>query len=313
MFYRKSIVLNATNNSSQKAVLSLEANDDMVNGKLRLYNFGVEPKGIISLGINCNGKVIKAGLTRTSSMVYTFLCQMDELPDRFSCAVVNVSNGEAIPILFGSSFNSDQQEQIFDEVLSSLSEAKTMTQVEKVLDDYQIDFADEEKKQIDEQIEKCMAEGKTDSDICQNCKYREYFYQNIDSLSTNTSLKHENREKSEEIETKKSFYLDIKAQVDDIFDSNPSETYLESLLPNSKWVKVDLQNGDYYVLGLIYDGEEIKYICYGVPGVYQKNPPRELSGYPIWFPLDQQQEEGFGYWLSYQDAQSGESVKAVIV
>ena len=77
-------------------------------------------------------------------------------------------------------------------------------------------------------------------------------------------------------------------------------------------VSID-DNGDYYVLGLLYEGENLKYICYGVPGVYQKYPPRELSGYPIWFPLDENSPEGFGYWLSYQDANSGESVKAVVI
>lgn len=105
----------------------------------------------------------------------------------------------------------------------------------------------------------------------------------------------------------------MKGQIDSLFENNPTEEYLETLIPNSKWVKVELKNGDYYVLGLIYQDQQLKYICYGVPGVYQTLPPRQLSGYPVWFPLDSNKNEGFGYWLSYQDAENGESVKAVII
>ena len=106
----------------------------------------------------------------------------------------------------------------------------------------------------------------------------------------------------------------MKGQIDNLFANNPTEDYLQELIPNSKWVKVGLENEeDYYVLGLIYEKEKLMYISYGVPGVYQKVPPRELSGFPVWFPLDENKPQGFGYWLSYQDADSGESVKAVII
>ena len=85
------------------------------------------------------------------------------------------------------------------------------------------------------------------------------------------------------------------------------------MIPNSKWVRVEFDGeGDYYILGLIYEGENIKYVCYGVPGIYQKTPPKQLSGYPVWFPLDNEKRESFGYWLTYQDAESGESIKAIV-
>lgn len=78
------------------------------------------------------------------------------MPSDFSCAVVNIINGEAKPILYGSSFNSSSQEEIYDKVITSLSGAQTMSEVEKVLDDYQIDFDDEEKAEIEKEIDKCM-------------------------------------------------------------------------------------------------------------------------------------------------------------
>ncbi len=310
MFNKKSIVLNGVDSSSQKAVLTLEEDGDMLNGRIRLYNFASPPKGIISLGIYSDGKVVKAGLTHTSGMLYTFLCQIPSMPSDFSCAVVNIINGEAKPILYGSSFNSSSQEEIYDKVITSLSGAQTMSEVEKVLDDYQIDFDDEEKAEIEKEIDKCM--DNLGCDNCKDCKYKQYYFSNFDKADLVTSLAEEDKE-VEEKKLEDNFYLEMKSQIDTLFENNPSEEYLEELIPNSKWVKVDIDNGDYYVLGLIYDDKKIKYICYGVPGVYQKKAPRELAGYPIWFPLDEEKSDGFGYWLSYQDADSGESVKAIIV
>ena len=86
------------------------------------------------------------------------------------------------------------------------------------------------------------------------------------------------------------------------------------MIPNSKWVKVEYEDeGDFYVFGLIYDKDKnVKYVCYGVPAVYEEEPPQELSGEPIWTPIDKQNEKGFGYWLTYQDAETGEPVKIVV-
>ena len=52
MLNKKSIVLNGVENRSQRAVLTIECDGEMANGRVRLYNFGVEPRGIISLFCN---------------------------------------------------------------------------------------------------------------------------------------------------------------------------------------------------------------------------------------------------------------------
>ena len=54
-------------------------------------------------------------------------------------------------------------------------------------------------------------------------------------------------------------------------------------------------------------------MCYGVPAVFEEEPPQEISGFPIWTPLDPNNEKGFGYWISYQDAKDGEPVKNVTI
>ena len=314
MLIKKNIVLHGVKESSQKALLTIECDGLIAEGKLRLYNFGEEPKGIISLGIYQKGEVVKAGLIHYSQMLYTFNCQLNDISKDFSCAVINFVNGEPTPILYGNGEGYIESDEIFSQVLKELNKSQNVEEVEETLDKYGIDFDDELKDEIEEKIDSCLQSGCD----CENCEYKKFYLENINAMSMNNA--EELNEKVDEIQEEKEdviekkFYLELKPQIDKLFENNPSEDYLEKLLPNSKFVKVKIDdNGNYYVLGLIYENDKLIYICYGVPGVYQKNAPRELSGYPIWFPLEQSNPQGFGYWLSYQDAESGESVKAVIV
>ncbi len=299
---KKSLVLSG--NSNQKAVLALEEEGGSLSGRLRLYNFPNEPQGIISLGIYVDGKVTKAGLTRTSSMLYTFKSLTLSMPKDFSCAVINFAGGESEPILYGNSDGVGDQEEVYGAVIEALQGATKMSEVEKTLDENGIEYDDELKEEIDKAIE-----DEFEKNSCAKCKYREYFFKhNPPQTLSNTRIQEEASP-----EEKPTFYEEIKGQIDNLFSSSPTEQYLQQLIPNSKWVKVEFdKGGDYYVLGLLYEDDKLKYICYGVPGIFQKTPPKQLSGYPVWFPLDKGNEEGFGYWLTYQDAESGESIKAIV-
>lgn len=308
MLSKKSIVLNGVEENSKRAVLTLECDGEFTKGSVRLYNFGSQPRGIISLGLYYDNQVIKAGLTHSGGMVFSFNCTMPNIPQRFSCAVVNFLDGEPKPILYGNSEGYSDHEKLFEDVIQSLSNTRNISEVEEVLDKHGIDYDEEYKNEIENEISKCLQ-----SESCQNCeecKYKKFYFQSLKTLESK-----ENEENlNENNQTAHTFYDEMKGQIDVLFKNNPSEEYLEKLLPNSKWVKVSLEESeDYYVLGLIYEDERLLYICYGVPGVYQKEAPRELSGYPTWFPLDEDNPQGFGYWLTYQDADSGESVKAVVV
>lgn len=299
MLIKKSLVLNSPNHDNKKAVLSIEGNEENLTGRVRLYNFGILPKGILTLGVYVGGKVYKAGLTHQSGMLYTFLLDSNVFDKDFSCAIINIYNGEVSSILFGASQGKSTN---LDQVVQAIKGAENVKEVEQVLDDFGVDFDEDEKAEI----EKVLDEEFLCPD-CQNCKYKQYFY--------SKQLADVPEKEIEDLPKKvqpKSFYEELKPQIEKLFSENKQEDYLEKIFQNSKWVRVNLQNDDYYVFGLIFENENVKYICYGVPGVYQKNPPRELSGSPSWLALDSQNREGFGYWISYQDAQSGENVKAIV-
>ncbi len=292
MFTKKSIVLTSVDDGDQKAVLTIENQNSLVEGRLRLYNFGLEPDGILSLGLNENGKVRKCGLSKAGPSLYTFKTEPPIL-DEFSCAVVQFDKANIRPILFGSTQEKLEIKDSLAAISNSVFDSTTVKQMEEKLDEEGVEYDDELQNEIESAITKSLSEP----DKCSDCKYKKCFY----------------GEQTEQKESKR-FIDEIKGQIDKLFLSSPSEKYLEEAIPSSKWVRVEFDgDGEYYILGLVYDEDEnVKYVCYGVPGVYQKTPPSSLSGQPVWFPLDSENRESFGYWLTYQDADTGESIKAIV-
>jgi len=105
------------------------------------------------------------------------------------------------------------------------------------------------------------------------------------------------------------FYDMIADQIDEIFNRYPREHKLESLVDNSKWAKLDTDTDNkYYVVGIINVDNNIKYICYGVPGTYNQEPPIEMRKYSQWLPTDVRNPYTTGYWVMYQDANTGENI-----
>ena len=108
------------------------------------------------------------------------------------------------------------------------------------------------------------------------------------------------------------FYYAIKPQIDEMFICYPEEKLLGNTVPNSKWVRVDAEDG-YYVVGLLYDEDTPSYICYGVPQLptpdkSARRAPAELENMCVWLPLaDGADIEG--YWMIYQSARTGEIIR----
>jgi hypothetical protein len=101
----------------------------------------------------------------------------------------------------------------------------------------------------------------------------------------------------------------IADQIDELFDRYPREKNLETLINNSKWVKINTdEENKHYVVGTIQENNDIKYICYGVPGNFNNEPPIELKNYSQWLPVDPQDPYNNGYWVMYQDADTGENI-----
>jgi len=309
LFKKKSIVLSdVESNSNKKAVMTLEESNDGLKGNLRLYNFPHELDGVSSLGINANQKVYKAGLTLKSNRFYEFFVDLKDIPNVFSCALINFQNAVPKPVLYGSS--SGGPDDVYAQIITEISDDRSYQNAKSTIDKFDSDL--EKKNEIEKEIDHALC---TECDACANCVYKKYFFENHKEEVSKQDIVLNEQEIPAQQEQSSYMFLDrLKPQIDKMFEENPTETMLQNLIPSSKWVKVEYEDdGDFYVFGLLYDDEDnIKYVCYGVPAVFEEDPPKELSGYPIWFPLDKENSKGFGYWLTYQDASTGEPVKAIM-
>ena len=104
------------------------------------------------------------------------------------------------------------------------------------------------------------------------------------------------------------YYLTVKDELEQIFFSYEREENLEKIFKGSKWAKIYYSKERFYVVGLVYEKDKEKYICYGVPSKYKKSPPKELEGYSSFIPLSVFDMFGDGFFIMFQDAKTGKCV-----
>lgn len=102
----------------------------------------------------------------------------------------------------------------------------------------------------------------------------------------------------------KDFYARMHAEIERLLCDYPREEKLEQTVQGSRWVRINYGSGRYYVFGVIYQGGTPAYVCYGVPSKNSAKPPQSLAGMASYIPAGRH-----GYWVMYQNAQTGESVK----
>jgi len=102
------------------------------------------------------------------------------------------------------------------------------------------------------------------------------------------------------------FYEQIKEQLDGLFLDNEHYTPLETLMPDTKWVRINFDQNKFYVVGII--GKFPEYICYGVPSEFSEVPPEELGPDARWMPENPDNPKGNGFWLMFQDATTGDVI-----
>lgn len=310
MIYKKAVVLSAADNSQKKAVLSLDAKAGVVRGEVKLYNFVEEPMGVLTLGFLIDGRVQKAGLSRTGYMQYHFTSILQKIPESCTCAIVSSLGGETKPILVGAIQSAKSLESVLLENLSVLKETSASAvqeTLEKALGEYE--DQEEIEEAIDEELEKTCPHN------CAHCDYKKAFY--AEEIVLPEEIKNDiikGKMRVPDADESVHFIDEIGNQIQGLFDTFPRDEVLENIIPNSKWVKVDFnKDGKFYVVGLIYEDGQIKYVCYGVPGVWSETPPADFNEKAQWLPTSLDAPQGAGYWITYQDAFDGELVAVNII
>ncbi|MBQ7235990.1 MAG: hypothetical protein IJX03_02395, partial [Clostridia bacterium] len=133
---------------------------------------------------------------------------------------------------------------------------------------------------------------------------------------TNKSVKdadgfpHEtNFDNGEDYSAEQPYHLTVREELNGIFNKFPNEVGLENIFHDSRFARINYSDDKFYVVGLIKESGKEKYICYGVPGVYAPEPPKELRGYCSFIPLSIFDLSGDGYWMMFQDAVTGNCIK----
>lgn len=98
------------------------------------------------------------------------------------------------------------------------------------------------------------------------------------------------------------FYERMRGEIEGLFEKYPREEGLEEVVKGSRWVRITYGGDKYYVFGVICEDDCPAYICYGVPS--DGACPSSLAGMAGFIPVGKG-----GYWVMYQDARTGASVK----
>lgn len=190
-----------------------------------------------------------------------------------------------------SAENKENEQTFDDEIDNIFNEIESETVKEEVAPTLDTATATKEKDKID-----------TLDDFLSSAKS---VFESIDSNDIGEDTKKENVEYGES----NPYFEQVKEEITNVLDKFPEETTLKRILPHSKFVKINYAENKFYVIGVIYEMSKVKYICYGVPDKYSKNPPKELKGYCQFIPLSMFNIGGDGYWMMFQDAIKGTCVK----
>ena len=322
--YKKTIVLNnsKSSNFNGSAILTLTNIDGGVFGSLKTFNVSNSPNLVLGMAQN-KKQVFKQNINLINNSTYNFKLKALNLNEPISCVLVLDEPDKVIPLIWGSDNRNELKEEIIEN-LSILKNQVSKTEINKkeINLDEMFDLSD-----ADEVVDKFIAEtehenldNNTSNTITNATQNLNFDSETLDSHnaydvcnSISKVLNHKNIIEEElenlELEPNETFFETIAEQVENLFSSYPAESSLEELIPNSKWVKIDYENdGNFYVLGLIYEDITLKYICYGVPGTYANTAPNGLDSYSQWLPTDINNPQDGGYWVMYQDALTGESV-----
>ena len=328
--YKKTIVLNnsTVKNYNGSAILTLtKTNDNSVYGTLKCFNISNKPNLILGIAQN-KKEVFKQNVNLFNNNTYNFKISNLDLNLPTSSVLMEDEPTKVIPLIWGS----DSKQELKDEIIENLAILKNQVNIkekhepERKLDlNEMFDISNDEVEQLINlgltqdvfNASNSELENLNQNSNFENLNTPNYaedftlFKQKNEGISKVLSNKNIIEEEMENLELSdnETFYEAMSDQIEDLFNKYPAETNLEQLIPNSKWVKIDYENdGNFYVLGLIYEDITLKYICYGVPGTYSTTAPNGLDSYSQWLPTNINAPTENGYWVMYQDAISGESV-----
>ena len=293
MQLKKVIFLKSLSGNTNTAILTLNKANNGLDITLDLYN--ISPQNL-ALGLNINNNIYKFPINSKKNQFK--LQNVNNLDSNISCAVVDISNISSPKAVLSGTYNVNQQ--VVDSFANNNQKQGEVPYNRAKLYEYEDDA-------VNEQIDSIINMKDCDKN-CSNCKYRQAFYEHQDKV--NSLSKEEKNSKMFSNTTDNSqenFYNEIASQLDEILKNNPKENNLIAMIPNSQWAKINYFNKEgYYCIGIIKDNKEVKYIGYAMPSKIGLPPPEDINEYAQFLPIGDGEN---GYYVVYQDAQNGDSIK----
>ena len=319
----KTIIISAPEENNTRGILSLFQEDDLLKCRLRVYNLQTISR-FCKLGIYHENEVYSANLIQKNSVYESSFVGNFDIDKDFYVALIDTSKNNQV-LLAGGTYQgfyfNDNSVFLDSENFLSTTNQKYNNQLEI-----------EEKKNnlLNENISK-NEDCTEDCNKCAKCKYKEFFYSHTEEFSnknvivdevdfnkiaaqnvlekTDDDIETETLKNTEEQKQKVEQLINsIIPQFDNLFASYEQDKDLNSLIENSKFVKI-CENGEQFSIGAIYEENQIKFICYAVKKETNINPPKELGENYQWLPLDVEDPLSEGYYIVFQDASDLKIIK----
>lgn len=105
------------------------------------------------------------------------------------------------------------------------------------------------------------------------------------------------------------YYLSVKNELDELFNTYPKDDTLAGAFSCGEWVRVKGTAKDpQYLVGVIYEGGQAKYICYALAAQDKDTPPDEIKNVCSFVPVSAL-SENVGFFVIFQSATGGECIK----
>ena len=273
MEIKKNIFLK--NNNGASGILSLENTSTSTVVTLKLFNLDIHKN--LALGLRADKTIYKYPISSNPTEI--MLPKLVDNLSNVSCLIVDLSNISSPELVMSGSY------------VDTLPILEYLENERAKLYEY---TEEEIAEEIDNNLNR---EDPVDNDIAV-----------LSNEERSTTISTDNTTKNTD------FYSKIESQLTRMFDTHPVEKTLEEILPNSKWIQVNCNDTHgYYALGLIYDNSRPRFICYAVPYDKLDSAPEDIREYAQWLPIDVDKPRDKGYWISYQDAETGETIEVDVV
>ena len=105
------------------------------------------------------------------------------------------------------------------------------------------------------------------------------------------------------------YYRSVKAEIDELFLKYEKDDTLKNAFACSEWVRVESDDKQKrYLVGVLYEENEARYICYALPAQDKLSPPDEIKDVCTFVPVSPF-DENDGYFVIFQSATTGECIK----